>query len=686
MNIFPFFQALTGTGTAGFGQRPRALAWPVAVMLAWAAGAGWGRAEEATNAPGSLADLSVEQLMNESVTSVARRETKFEASPAAITVITQDDLRRSGITTIPEALRLVPGLDVAQINDHEWAVSARGFMNEFANKLLVLVDGRSVYGTGFGGVVWGVQDLAIEDVERIEVIRGPGASLWGANAMNGVINIMTKSAKDTQGALVSVEGGTMDQPATTVRYGAQLATNLFCRVYGKFYNRDGLVTATGADAPDRVMEGQGGFRLDWEPVEENKLTLQGDLYHERNVENQDVVNLASLSTVNYNQVNNDSGGNVLGRWTHDFSESSSVTVQAYFDYLKQEQTGTGEDSDTYDLDLQHRFALGSRNNVTWGLGYREEDDDFHSGPFAAWTAASAHNHLFSSFVQDEISLVPDRLKLTLGSKLEHNDYTGFEVEPSGRLAWTPTEHQTVWTAVSRAVRTPAWSDTHAAVNVFLAPGAPPELFTTRGITGLKSEDVVAYELGYRLEVTKHWSLDIAGFYNQYGNLITPTAGTPTFVPGPPAYVQVPFTYENTEAGHSYGVETSARWDVTDRWHLTASYSWMQMHLDVASTLLGAVPQNQAQLRSSLDLPYHLELNGAISFVDEFTAPYGVGEMNIPSYVRLDLGLIWHATKDLELGVWGQNLSEDHHVEFASYKTSLVTEVPRAVVARVIWRF
>jgi iron complex outermembrane receptor protein len=647
----------------------------------------------ATNAPsGSLADLSVEQLMNESVTSVAKRETKFNESAAAIYVITQDDIRRFGITTIPDALRMVPGLDVAQINSHEWAVSARGFDNEFANKLLVLVDGRSVYGTGYGGVVWDAQDMPMEDIDRIEVIRGPGASLWGANAVNGVINIITKSAKETQGTLVSVTGGTYDQPTTTVRYGGQLATNLFFRVYGKVSNGGGLVTSTGQDAPDRTLNVQGGARLDWEPSDENKFTLQGDMYRDRLVENQEIPSLSPPYSLNFNEVNYDSGGNVLGRWTHDFSETSSFTVQAYYDRFTEEQAGAAETANTVDFDAQHRFALGTRNDITWGLGYRDVQADFRSSFFVGWNPPTSHDELLSSFVQDEISLLPDRLKLTLGSKFEHNNYTGFEFEPNARLSWTPTEHQTVWAAISRAVRTPAWSDLHFNANLDVIPPMPPVsplpvLISAHGNPNLDDEELIAYELGYRVEVTKHVSLDVAGFYNDYRDLIAPTGlTTGVFAGSTPPYAQVVSIDENAGSAHTYGVEISARWDVTDRWHLTANYSRLNTQFGFSSSYLQAGPENQFQILSSLDLPYHFELNGAVYYVDQTVAQYGIGQMSIPSYVRFDLGVVWHPTKNWELGIWGQNLAQDQHIEYTSYKTALVTEIPRGVVARVTLHF
>lgn len=645
------------------------------------------------NSVASLADLSVEQLMNESVTSVARRETKLNESAAAISVITQEDIRRLNITTIPDALRLVPGVDVAQINSHEWAISVRGFENQFANKLLVLVDGRSVYGTGFGGVLWSTQLVPMEEIDRIEVIRGPGAALWGANAVNGVVNIITKSARDTQGGMITVEGGTFDQPYTVVSYGGTLATNLYYRAYAKVMNSDGLVTSTGQDAPDRELDVRGGGRLDWEPSDKDKLTLQGDLYRQRLVENQDEYSFSLPPTYhqNYNAVVYNSGGNVLGRWTHDFSDTQSLSLQTYYDHLGNEQAGTIEKQNTYDFDAQHRFALGSRNEITWGLGYREVEDEFNSSFFVDWNPRAAHNHLYSSFVQDEISLVPDRLKLTLGSKLEHNDYTGFEVEPSARLAWTPTENQTVWAAVSRAVRTPSWSDLHTLVNLEGIPPNPPfspfpVLITSTGNPSLDSEKLISYELGYRVELAKHVSFDLTGFYDQYSDLM---AGGPFVVTSYPPftpYVQMNSTEGNLDHGDTYGAEVSARWDVTSNWHLTANYSWLYMQLNSASTYLHSGPEHQAQLRSSVDLPCHLELNGDISFVDQLNAPTISGLMTIPSYVRLDIGLIWHPSSNWEVGVWGQNLAGDRHAEFTSYKTSLVTEIPRGVSGRITWHF
>jgi len=638
---------------------------------------------------GSLADLSVEQLMNEPVTSVSKKEEKLTDAAAAIFVISGDDIRRQGITSIPEALRLVPGLDVARINSHEWAISSRGFNGQFANKLLVLVDGRSIYGTGFGGVVWGIQDVVMEDVDRIEVIRGPGGTLWGANAMNGVINIITKSAKDTQGTLVSITVGTEDHPTTTVRYGGQIGTNLFYRAYVKYFNRDGLVEANGQDAPDDWKGTQGGMRMDWEPADVNRLTLQGDAYYDRITENQDMPSLLPPYSQNVNDINHDSGGNVLGRWVHSLSESSTLTLQAYYDQFKQEQAQATETCDTIDFDAQHQFTLGERNEVLWGLGYRHLADKFTPSFFVAWD--NHQEQVFSSFVQDQITLAPDRFKVTVGSKFEHNDNTGFEIEPSVRLVWTPTEKQTLWAAVSRAVRTPSRSELDERVNFQVVPPSPPNPFPVLvgnfGNPNLESEVLIAYELGYRMELTKKCSLDLAGFFNDYDNLIEPVPGTPGFEANPsPPHILVPATEENAGAGQTYGVELSTRWNVTENWHLTAGYTWLQLHLNVNNPALDTSPEQQVQLRSEFDLPGHLEFNGAVYYVDQIEAPYGTGQTKIPSYVRLDLGLVWHPTKNLEIGVWGQNLLQDRHAEFTSYKTSMITEIPRSVMGKISWRF
>ncbi len=639
----------------------------------------------------SLAELSLEELMNESVTSVSKKETKLKESPAAVAVITQEDIRRSGLTSIPELLRTVPGLDVARINGNQWAISSRGFNNQYANKLLVLVDGRAVYTPTFGGVFWNAQDVVLEDVDRIEVIRGPGATLWGANAVNGVINITTRSAKETQGGMVSTSFGTEGQPSTTVRYGGQLATNLFYRAYVKYFNREGLVDSTGRGTPDDWQALRGGLRLDWEPSSENKFTLQGDYYGTEAGENIHEPNLTpprfydSIDTVAHNR-----GGNVLGRWTHSFSDTAQLSVQSYYDHVEQSDGLATVRQDTYDLDLQHRFALGTRQDIVWGVGYRLTATEVTPSFFVSADPASRQLPLYNVFVQDDITLLPDRLHFTLGSKFEHNDYTGWEIQPSARLLWTPTEHQTAWAAVSRAVRTPTMLDTSARVNLAAvqpSPFGPVVLASLLGNPDGAAEELTAYELGYRIEATKRLSFDVAGFYNDYNDLVGQVQGTPRFETTPaPAHLVSPLHYQNSQSAETYGTELSARWQVVDHWRLMGSYSWLHMRLRPDESSEGDSPQHQFQIRSYLDLPHQVELSGALYFVDRISSLSAQTRLPISSYVRLDLGVTWRPAPSLELGLWGQNLLEDRHAEFNSVRTRLRTEVPRGVMGKITWRF
>jgi iron complex outermembrane recepter protein len=635
-------------------------------------------------------EIPLEELINIKVTSVSKKETSLENSPAAITVVTANDIRDFGITTLPEALRLVPGMDVARVNSHEWAISARGFNGEFANKMLVLVDGRSIYTTGFGGVIWGMEDVVMEDLDRIEVIRGPGGTLWGANAVNGVINIITKSAKETQGGLISSTFGIEDQPSTTIQYGGQLASNLFYRVYTKYFNRDGLVLANGQDGPDDWSGLQGGFRLDWEPTEGNKFTLQGDAFSHRVRESQSIPTLVPPFVQTGEAVNHDSGANVLGRWTHEMTEKSVLTLQAYYDYFSPEQIGVEYRSDTVDIDAQHRFGIGDRNDIVWGVGYRHIGDHLEPSGYLAFDPASQQEDVFSAFVQDEVTLIPERLTATLGSKFEHNNFTGGEFQPSGRVLWTPTSIHTFWGSISRAVRTPSISELDERVNLAVYPSPapnPPALVALLGNPNLKSEELLAYELGYRVELAKRVSLDLAGFYNDYQNLIAALPAGPTFesFPPPPHFL-ISSVNQNAGPAHSYGLEVSGRWQVTDFWRLTGSWSWLELHGEAISILGNPSPEQQFQLRSTVDLAHNLHFNAAASYVDQIHAPYGVGQITVPAYVRLDIGLVWQAHKSLELGIWGQNLLDGRHPEFSSYKTPLITEVPRGVMGRITWSF
>lgn len=659
------------------------LAFMLAIICAGAA-IGAGAAESGPSSVTNATELSLEELVNIEVTSVSKKETKLSQSPAAIYVVTQDDIQRSGATSIPDALRMVPGMDVAQINSSTWAVSSRGFNGQYADKLLVLVDGRSVYNPAFGGVVWGVQDLVLEDLDRIEVIRGPGGSLWGANAVNGVINIITKSAKETLGLLVSTSAGTEQQPTTSVRYGDQIGSNLFYRVYVKYDNQDGFASAN-TEGLDDWNALRGGARLDWEATSGDLVTLQGDMYSGDFGQYALEPVPATITSTDVALTSRMHGGNVLGRWTHDFSEDSQLTVQAYYDHSVDWDVGVEGIFDTYDVDVQNRFPLGERQDVILGAGYRYLPQTEPPSTVSTFTPESRHDQIGSAFLQDDITIVRDRFHAIIGSKLEHNDYTGFEIEPSGRLLWTPTEKQTLWGAISRAVRTPTSYDAGINFNVATIPPSLalplPALVTLTGNPNLEAEHLTAYELGYRIEPAPALAFDVAGFYNVYDDLNNTQTGTPVLQFAPVPHLVIPETIVGTASAESWGAEVSGQWQVTDYWRLVASYSWLHMSMHPASAQLqGDGPDNQAQLRSYLDLPHHIELNSAVYYVDSLP------DLSVSSYIRVDLGLTWRPVKSLELGVFGQNLFDDGHVQYGGVRTPIMSRVPRNIFGRVTWHF
>lgn len=607
--------------------------------------------------PEQLKKLSLEQLLDQDVTLVTRTPEKLTQSPSAVQVVTGEDIRRSGATTIPEALRLFPNLQVAQVDSHQWAIDSRGFNNTLANKLLVMIDGRTVYTPLFAGVFWDVQNTLLADIDRIEVVSGPGATLWGANAVNGVINIVSKSAAETQGLLVEGGGGSLLQDFGSVRYGGNAGTNFFYRVYGMRFDRNSLVLPNGKDARDDWNMTQGGFRADWTPPGNNIVTIQGDAYSG-----------AAEQTLPFDDLTTD-GQNLLGRWQHQFSEESELTIQTYFDRTWRHSPGRyGEDLRTYDFDLQHRFAFGERQQVTWGAGYRLMHDDFRNTSALAIVPPEKNLQLFSAFLQDEIALIPDRLKLTLGSKLEHNDYSGFEYEPSARLAWTIDDRQTLWSAVSRAVRSPSRVDTDIR-----APGQPPFLLV--GDSDFDSEELLGFEVGYRVRPHRRVSLSLATFYNLYDNIrsVEPI--------GPGSY-----SIQNKNEAESWGVELSGTYQPTDWWRLRGGYTYLnrEVHrteggLDInRGRAEGNDPQNQVVLQSMVNLPRGFELDLTARYVDTLPSP------NVPSYFTFDARLGWHVTTNLDLSVVGQNLWDDRHAEFGDRATR--QEIPRSIYGKVSWHF
>jgi iron complex outermembrane recepter protein len=636
-------------------------------------------AADDTSAIGELKGLSVEQLMNVQVTSVARHPEELLDTASAIQVITQADIRRSGATSIAEVLRLADNLQVAQKNSHDWAISARGFNTALANKLLVMIDGRTVYSPLFSGVFWDIQDYLLEDIDHIEIISGPGGTLWGANAVNGVIDIITKSAKDTQGAYVEGGGGSQLDSLAGARFGGALSPATYFRIYGKYVDHDDEVLADGAASRDNWHQERGGFRMDSAPSATDTVTFQGDAYD--GSENEPTGGTAATS-----------GGNLLGRWSRSFSDGADMSLQSYLDQthlLDPEPPLTlgalvlapagplHDDLTTYDLDFQHRFSLGPSNRIVWGLGYRHTHDVVGNAPGIGFLPTVLDQSLFSQFIQDEAALQPN-LSFTIGTKLEHNAYTGWELQPDARLRWGFTEGQALWAAVSRAVREPS------RVDHDLTEAPPPLLRLLEGGANFESEKVLAYELGYRGQFTSRLSGSVSTFFNVYSDLRS-TSFTPITV--------LPLYFANNLEGHTYGLEFSGNYQVLDNWSLHAGYTWLREHLVVKPGQFDlndalnetADPKDQLSVRSSLDLPRQVQLDASLRWVDALHINEGPTLGTVPSYFELDSRLGWQASRQLELSIAGQNLLHARHPEYG-YPSPTRTEIERSVYAKATWHY
>jgi iron complex outermembrane recepter protein len=644
-----------------------------------------------------VTSMSLEDLMNMQVTSVSKRPEKVADAAAAVFVITPEDIRRSGATSIPDALRMVPGLEVAQIDQNKWAIGSRGFNGRFDNKLLVLIDGRSVYTPLFSGVYWNVQDVVLEDVDRIEVIRGPGATLWGANAVDGVINIITKSAKATQGGLVSAGAGSQEATAETVRYGAKVKDSTYYRVYGKYYDWYPSIDTAGATASDGWHALRGGFRVDSNATTRDSITVQGDIYHDNFGETVTVPSLTPPTfSSTYPNSGFETGGDLLGRWNHSFSSRSSTSLQMYYDRTNIADPSVFADHESvYDIDFQHDIHLGESQELVWGLGYRSIQDTNSSSFTVSLQPDHSSLNQYSAFVQDEVSLLSNRMHITLGSKFEHNPFTGFEFEPNVRVSGTVTKNQSVWAAVSRAVRTPALTEEGLRLTeAVIPPGTPPfnsplpVIAAVFGNPQFRSEDLMAYELGYRVQATSSFSADIAAFYNNYSNLRIAQPGTP-FVEGSPIPTDlvVPFVASNNMSGGTYGIEPYAEWRVLPKWRLLGAYTYLQMNIhkdQVISTpddTDGRSPKHQFYFRSSLDLPKHLEQDLMLRYVDKLPG------LNIPSYYSLDLHIGWKPVSQVQLSFGAQDLLNSQHLEFIpEFLNTLPTQVRRTFYGGIAWTF
>jgi iron complex outermembrane receptor protein len=641
-----------------------------------------------------ITTISLEDLMNMRVTSVSKREQKVADAPAAIFVITQEDIRRSGARNVPEALRMAPGIEVARIDENKWAITSRGFNGRFANKLLVLIDGRSVYTPLFSGVFWNVQDILLEDVDRIEVIRGPGATLWGANAVNGVINIITKEAQATQNGLITAQGGNELEGMGGVRYGGKVGANTYYRAYSKYFQWNSSTDMLGRKTSDGWDATRGGFRVDSNSTPDDSFTLQGDLYRGSYGETLRQPLLMPPYQTIFRNDGDFSGGNMLGRWNHNFSRSKT-SLQLYYD-----RTNTAADSllvdhkNIYDVDFQHDLRVAESHELIWGLGYRFTQDRILSSDYVSLVPDHRNLSLFSAFTQDEFALFRQRLRVTVGSKFEHNHFTGFEMEPNARLLWNLGSKQSVWGAVSRAVRTPARTEEDVRLNADVVPPSAatnglPLIAAVMGNTGFKSEDLIAYEAGYRVQASGKFSIDVASFYNSYSNLLSAEPRTPFLEIDPlPVHLTMPLVAENKMSGATYGTELFAEWRAVPKWKLAGSYSFLKMNIhrntdsmDSTSNPNGASPRHQYYLRSSVDLSKKFEQDVTLRYV------HSLNGLAIPSYYTLDARLGWKPAANLEFSIGGQNLTDKKHLEFRpDFINTVPTQVKRSVHATMTWRF
>ncbi len=641
-----------------------------------------------------LTSTSIEDLMNMEVTSASKKEQKLSRVAAAIFVITQEDIRRSGATNIPDVLRMVPGVQVAQINGSTWAITARGFDGQYSNKLLVLVDGRTVYSPIFSGTFWGSQNLLLENIDRIEVIRGPGAAVWGANAVNGVINITTKKAADTQSGLVIAGGGTPGQGLGAVRYGGEIGSQTSYRVFSGGFNFGHNSDLAGQSGEDDWRTFRGGFRVDTDASTKDSLTLEGDVY--RGDAGELVNTIASISPpVNgiLNLRERFSGWDVVSRWNHVDSPHSSTSLQVNFDHNNRSDTTYGAGLSTFGIDFEHHVGWGTRQDFVWGLGYLLTTDELATTPRIIFTPTDQTRQLFSSFLQDEIAILQDRIYLTVGAKLEHNNFTGVGLEPSVRLAWLATERNMFWAGVSRALRTPSQSDRDIRINETVVPGPNnlPVLISIFGSPSRQNERLDAFEVGYRTEITKQISLDGTVFYNVYDNLASVEPGTRFLERDPPPlHLVAPNVLSNQLYGETHGVELSLNWKVTKRWTVSPEYSFLGMHLHRNATSLdvstipetqGAFPSQQAELRSHVDLSDQWQWNASVYFVGRLPA------QAVPSYTRLDSNVIWQPRKRYSLSLIGQNLLRDHHLEYRGPdQTEESSLIKRSAYAKITWQF
>ncbi len=654
-------------------------------LLALFATAGW--------CQNKLAEASLEQLLNTEVTSVSKKGQKLSRTAAAVFVIGQEDIRRSGAASLPDLLRMAPGVDVAQIDANAWAITIRGFNSRYANKVLVLIDGRSVYTPSFSGVYWDHLDMPLEDIERIEVIRGPGGSVWGANAVNGVINIITKSAKATGGGLASAAADSHGGTEGLARYGGVVGTGsgdgVAYRAFAKYSRIAGLPLPDGSPGGDGWSRVHGGFRSDWDFSPHDSLTVEGDLFSNTGGQSRREWYYPAPFDPPFHEAVDAAGGSLLARWDHTSARGSSTSLQAYYDTYRRNDMEVPEVERTMDVDFQDHFAAGERHDIVWGLGARLITSGLPPGYEVSLSPPMRTVPLFSAFFQDEVRVAPS-LWLTLGAKIEHNAYTGFEYEPSVRLAWAPTDRQTFWAAASRAMRQPSREETGVDLELLELPVAPGLLAVTRlqGNPHIQSEELRDYEAGYRAQWSRRVSLDLTTFLSFYRHLGTLETQAPAFVPGLPPHLDIAVIVDNKGRSVNYGGEAALNLSVTSRWRISPSYSQLHINyrVDPTSTdqqgfvLAENTPRHMFQFRSFWNLSRKLEWDHTLSWAQRL--PHN----NIPGHARLDSRIAWKVGERTEIGIVGQNLLRPRFREFAETFQIAGTEVERSIYGKITWTF
>jgi len=635
--------------------------------------------------------LSLAELGNIEVTTASKEPEQVLKTTAAIYVITQEDIERSGATTIPEALRLVPGVEVARIDSHTWSVGIRGFGSDLTRNVLVLIDGRTVYSTLLAGTYWEVQNVMLQDVDRIEVIRGPGGTIWGPNAVNGVINIITKKTTETHGALASVEGGNFRTGLVDARYGGGNGKNFDYRAYILGFDRGPEYHPNGINF-DRWRAAQGGFRMDWQKDVRNSLTFQGDVYDE----GAGTGVTATYYTPPYSQTvygtERLSGGNVLGRWQKVYGEGTDFQLQAFYDRTNRHQPNFADLRNTYDVDFLDRFKLMERNEVSWGLGARFSQG-FNPVVVSGLTfePTTRTDRLLTAFLQDEITLINNRLTLTAGTKFLRTNYTGWQLQPTGRILWTPSDKQSVWAAFTHAVRAPSDAEENFSLLGFTGQivNGLPFFARFNPNPNFHSEELNGYEAGYRLLLDKTLYFDFAAFYNHYGDLFSEDITGAPYVETnpPPTHILLPADFGNGLLGTTKGVEFAPEWRPVPYWRLRASYSYLQMDIKKSTGSLdigtgpiieGSSPKHQVAVLSGIDFAKVLSFDVTYRYVDALPA------LQVPAYSTMDSRFDWQVGREFKLSAVGRNLFQPHHPEYGGVDPGPLVGIRRTLYGQITW--